>query len=147
MRFPQDSLYCSMNIPFLAILVVSGYPNSNGNGSVQALDQDGNYWCDLPELPSPYKRFGGTMEGNILCGGYSLESIDVSRNCIYYKLGSWINPMDILNEARLHSSSWGRPHPNYNVGESHIYGGTLSPNTSEIANEVNSYPSYNYTDG
>ena len=122
-------------------------PEPNANNSVQALDQDGNYWCDLPEIPSPYRRYGGTMEGNILCGGIAYEGVDVTRNCIYYYEGSWINPMDILNEERILSSSWGRPHPNYKVGESHIYGGISSPYSSEIANEVKSHPSYNYTDG
>merc|ERR1711973_964132 len=60
--------------------------------------------------------------------------------------------MDILNEIRLHSSSWGRPHPNSNVLESHVFGGIFpiidQPfNTTEIANDVDSTPSYNYPDG
>jgi len=109
------------------------------------LDQEGNFLCDLPDIPFPYGRFGATMEGNILCGGYGGV---VGQNCIYYNMGSWINPKDILNQPRYVSSSWGRPNPNSNVEESHIYGGYYSPhNTSEIANTVDSNPSYNYIDG
>jgi len=124
-----------------AILIVSGLPEPNANNSVQALDQDGNYWCDLPDIPIPYGRFGATMDGNILCGG---QYYPLSKNCIYYNMGSWVDPMEILIEERWHSSSWGRPYPNSNVEESHIYGGFYSPNTSEIANYVDSIFSYNY---
>jgi len=128
-----------------AILTVSGYP---ANYSVQALDQDGHYLCDLPDMPSPYGRYAATMDGNILCGGQNwTPELDLTQNCIYYKMGSFQNPMDILNEGRWHSSSWGRPYPNTNVVESHIFGGIYSPNTTEIANDVNSLFSYPYIDG
>ena len=130
---------------FIAILTVSGY-GSPVNYSVQALDQDGHYWCDLQDIPSPYGRYGATMDGNILCGGIG-STLYLSQNCIYYKMGSFQNPKDILNEGRWHSSSWGRPYPNSNVLESHIFGGINSPDTTEIVNDVNSLLSYPYIDG
>ena len=86
------------------------------------------------------------MEGNILCGGYSF-GLNLNQSCSYYKMGSFQNPKDILNEGRWHSSSWGRPYPNSNVLESHIFGGINSPDTTEIADEVNSLFSYPYIDG
>ena len=99
-------------------------------------------------MPSPYGRFGATMDGNTLCGGEDENhSGTLPKNCIYYKMGFFQNPQVILNEDRWHSSSWGRPYSASNVGESHIYAGAYSPDTSEIANDVNSNPSYNYTDG
>jgi len=129
-----------------AILIVSGSNTINSAiNSVQALDHDGYYLCDLPDIPSPYERFGATMDGHILCGG--IDNSNLARNCICYNMGSWINPQDILNEERWHASSWGRPYPNSNVVESHIFGGEYSLNTSEIANCVDSTSSYNYNDG
>jgi len=125
-----------------AILIVAGLPEPNANNSVQALDQDGNYWCDLPDIPT--ERFGATMDGNILCGGQSYPS---SNDCNVYNMGTWIDYPDILIEARWHSSSWGRPYPNSYVVESHIFGGFDSPNTTVVVNDVNSLPNYNYTDG
>ena len=127
---------------FLAILIVSGHP---ANYSVQALNHDGHYLCDLPDIPSPYGRFGATMDGHILCGG--IENSNLTNNCICYEMGSWINPLDILIEERWHSSSWGRPLPNSNVLESHIFGGWYSLDTSESANCEDSIFSYNYNDG
>ena len=62
-------------------------------------------------------------------------------------MGYFQNPQDILNEERWHASSWGRPYPNSNVVESHIFGGRSSPDTTEIANDVNSLFSYPYIDG
>merc|ERR1711973_1020929 len=62
-------------------------------------------------------------------------------------MGYFQNPQDILNEERWHSSSWGRPYPNSNVVESHIFGGYYSPYTTVVVNDVNSLPNYNYTDG
>ena len=56
-------------------------------------------------------------------------------------------PQDILNEERWHASSWGRPYPNSNVVESHIFGGWYSLDTSESANCDDSTPEYNYNDG
>ena len=104
--------------------------------------------CDLPDMPSPYGRYGATMDGNILCGGQNWSpELDLTQNCIYYKMGSFQNPQDILNEERWHSSSWGRPYPASNVGVSHIYAGAYSPDTSEVANDAKSNPSYNYTEG
>ena len=52
-----------------AILIVGGLPEPNVNNSVQALDQHGNFLCNLPDIPRPYGRFAATMDGNILCGG------------------------------------------------------------------------------
>ena len=90
------------------------------------------------------------MDGNMLCGGFGTagqQHIHTKQNCIYYEMGSFQNPKDILNEGRSFSSSWGRPYPNTNVVESHIFGGYYSPNTTEIANDVNSLFSYPYIDG
>ena len=117
-------------------------PAPTANYSVQALDQDGYYWCDLPDIP--YGRFAATMDGNILCGGYDFQS---SNSCACYDMGSWIDNPGSLNEERFHASSWGRPYPNSYVEESHIYGGYYSPNTTEIAMCGDSTPSYNYNDG
>jgi len=127
-----------------AILIVSGAPAPSANSSVQALDQDGNYLCDLPDIPIPYGRFGATMDGNILCGGYEYPN---SNSCICYDMGSWFDYPDILNEERFHASSWGRPYPNSYVEESHIYGGYSLTDTTEIANCGDSTPSQNYNDG
>ena len=119
-------------------------PGATANYSVQALDQDGHYLCDLPDMPSPYGRFGATMDGNILCGGYVYPN---SKSCICYDMGSWFDYPDILNEERWHASSWGRPYPNSNVVESHIFGGWYSLDTSESANCDDSTQKYNYNDG
>jgi len=127
-----------------AILIVSGLPDPTANKSVQALDQDGHYLCDLPDIPIPYGRFGATMDGNILCGGYYYPN---SKSCICYDMGSWFDYPDSLNEERWYASSWGRPYPNSYIEESHIYGGYYSPNTTEIAMCGDSTPSYNYNDG
>jgi len=125
-----------------AILIVSGLPAPTANYSVQALDQDGYYLCDLPDIP--YARFGATMDGNILCGGYDSQS---SNSCTCYDMGSWIDNPGSLNEERWHASSWGRPYPNSYAVESHIYGGNYSSDTTEIANCGDSTPSKNYNDG
>jgi len=126
-----------------AILIVSGL-YASANYSVQALDQDGHYLCDLPDIPIPYGRFGATMDGNILCGGYVYPN---SKSCICYDMGSWFDYPDILNEDRFHASSWGRPYPNLNVVESHIFGGYSLTDSTEIANCGDSTPSQNYNDG
>ena len=81
---------------FLAILIVSGHP---ANYSVQALNHDGHYLCDLPDIPSPYGRFGATMDGHILCGG--IENSNLTNNCICYDMGSWINPQDRIATKNL----------------------------------------------
>ena len=72
---------------------------------------------------------------------------DLLRNCINYEMGMFQNPHDILHQDRWLASSWGRPYPPSIVGESHIFGGYFSPDTTEIANDVSSIPSWNYTDG
>ena len=85
------------------------------------------------------------MDGHILCGG--IENSNLTNNCICYDMGSWINPQDILNEERWHASSWGRPYPNLNVVESHLFGGGYSPDTTEIAHCDSSSVNYPYIDG
>ena len=128
------------------ILIVGGWPEPIVNNSVQALDQDGNFLCDLPDIPHPYGRFSATMDGNILCGGTTNGGpASLLKNCIFYEAGSWVDPADILVDQRLYSVSWGRPNPPLNVDRSHIFGGLYnSTNTTEIAFEIGSNPSYNY---
>jgi len=129
----------------VAILIVGGLPEPQVNNSVQALDQEGNFLCDLPDIPYPYGRYGATMDGNILCGGRSNGGpANLEQNCIYYQGGSWVDPTDTLNEPRWHAVSWGRTYPPFDVDRSHIFGGNISPNTSEIAFEIGSTRNYSW---
>ena len=114
-------------------------PEPDVNNSVQALDPNGDFLCDLPDIPRPYGRYAATMDGNILCGGRSNGGPTyLPKNCIFYEGGPWVDPADILGIQKWHSVSWGRPNPPLNVDQSHIYWF----NKSEIAFEVGSNPSY-----
>jgi len=106
-----------------AIIVAGGKPDTT---SVEALTQDGQNLCLLPSLPTQHGRFGHTMDGNIMCGGMS-TNYQASKNCIFFKEGSWENPID-LNYARFHHVSWGRSDPPMNVEQSHLFGGDKKVN-------------------
>jgi len=132
-----------------AILIAGGLPEPNVNNSVQVLNHDGTYMCDLPDIPGPYGRYGATMDGNILCGGRSNGGpLDLRRNCIFYNgsTGLFSDPADILDHDRWHSTSWGRPDPPSYVDSSHIFGSYYSY-TSEIAYEIGSTPGQTYSPG
>jgi len=135
-----------------AILIAGGLPEPYVNNSVQVLNHDGTYMCDLPDIPGPYGRYGATMDGNILCGGRSNGGpLDLRRNCIFYDGSSGLfgNPADdVLDHDRWHSTSWGRPDPPSWVDSSHIFGSNYSPmDTSEIAYEIGSTPGQTYSPG
>ena len=88
--------------------------------SVEALRSDGTPLCKMPDLPD--KRFGHTMDGDILCGGYETET-----SCLHYGSDGWTKYGWNLQQERDDHVTWRRPDDSLQ-----IMGGQYSPKTSEI---------------
>ena len=107
--------------------------------SVELFDINSRESCLLSELPD--KRFGHTMNKQMICGG-NLETMGVTSgsnfsNCLEFYEGSW-RSSQTLQDVRKHHNSW-----LMEDGRVLLMGGTESSNSSELVttnNVMESFP-------
>ena len=80
----------------------------------EALNIDGTRLCKLPDLPTPMS--GQTMSGKLLCGG--VDSNEISKSCLKFENGLWVELPWNLQENRSQHVSWTR-----SDGKTRLFGG------------------------
>ena len=110
---------------YLAFLITGGRTNEGWLKSAEIYLPESNSGCSLPELP--YETSSHTQDGNLACGGASLDS---SKECIKWTDGSWTQSHS-LRENRYGHVSWAT------ASGVHLMGGwtTESEMTSELVKE------------
>ena len=130
--FPKKSQTSFYIILLQAIIVSGGSPscnscsggsNSCSSCSVEIIQENGSYWCSLPNLP--FGRWWHSQSGLVTCGGGSTES---RTSCVTFSNGQW-RSSHTLQYLRYCHSTWSTK------GGVVIMGGHSSDNTTEILNE------------
>ena len=90
--------------------------------SVEIFDPDTGHSCFLPSLPEDNKRYGHTMDNNVICGGD--DYLVAKTTCLTFSSGNW-ESTPLLEERSGHCS--------WEIEEGTlVMGGASSPATSEI---------------
>ena len=101
-------------------MMISG----GAGGKVEVISPTGNVSCSVPDLPQ--RRYGHTMNSNIVCGGSVTLGVDIATSCDQLTSAGW-NKSHTLKYRRSGHCSW-------EVEDGIILlGGANSGTTSEIA--------------
>ena len=101
-------------------MMVSG----GAGGEVEVISPTGNVSCSVPDLPK--RRYGHTMNNNIVCGGSVTLGADIAASCDQLTSAGWTRSHTLIHRRYQHSS--------WEVEDGIILmGGSGSGTTSEIA--------------
>ena len=98
---------------------------SGGQGTnVELISPTGHVSCSVPDLPK--RRYGHTMDNNIVCGGSVTLGADIAASCDQLTSAGWTRSHTLIHRRYSHSS--------WEVEDGIILlGGSHSGTTSEIA--------------
>ena len=109
----------------ISAIIITGGWSSSSYRSVEILQQNGSYWCSLPDLPDI--RYKHTQSGLIACGSGGYNS-DTETSCLTLTDGHWMTSHQ-LQYSRSEHSSWTSQHGVV------LMGGLGSTTTTEILHD------------